>query len=187
MSRPPQLEQKDLIAKITRVFRKVGYEGASVAMLSHETGLKKASLYHRFPGGKMEMASQIMADAGEWLRLHILIPLERDDPPENRVALLVSELDKFYSGGKQPCLLNTMAFAHTSGPLVAAIEQTLKALISALAKVAQDAGLEPQKALLRAEEAVALIEGSLVLSRGLKSKRPFRNGLARLPQILLAD
>ncbi|MEM8810542.1 MAG: TetR/AcrR family transcriptional regulator, partial [Cyanobacteria bacterium P01_G01_bin.38] len=38
------------IAKLTPVFRRYGYEGASLSMLSKATGLGKASLYHHFPG-----------------------------------------------------------------------------------------------------------------------------------------
>ncbi len=41
-----------VLDKIAAVFRLHGYEGASIRLLAQATGLERASLYHRFPGGK---------------------------------------------------------------------------------------------------------------------------------------
>jgi len=59
MARRATIEDDDLICKLTDVFRNVGYDGASLAVLADATGLKKASLYHRFPGGKEQMAEEV--------------------------------------------------------------------------------------------------------------------------------
>eukprot|EP01034_Spumella_vulgaris_P003226 gene3226-4166_t len=40
---------EDVDRKLTEVFTRFGYDGASMELLSQATGLKKASLYHRFP------------------------------------------------------------------------------------------------------------------------------------------
>ena len=50
MARPQSVQDQDLMQRLSCVFRDVGYDGASLSILSEATGLKKASLYHRFPG-----------------------------------------------------------------------------------------------------------------------------------------
>ncbi|NJN51594.1 MAG: helix-turn-helix transcriptional regulator [Gammaproteobacteria bacterium] len=52
-----------LIEQITEVFRLHGFAGATLAQLSAATGLKRASLYHHFPGGKADMANEALIAA----------------------------------------------------------------------------------------------------------------------------
>ena len=52
------------------------------------------------------------------------------------------------------------------------------------ARVGRDAGLSAGVARKRAEEAVAAIEGGLVVARVLKNRRPFLRVLAGLPKKL---
>jgi len=54
--RPKKVLDETILKGLAEVFRSKGYEGASLKDLSEATGLKKASLYHRFPNGKSEMA-----------------------------------------------------------------------------------------------------------------------------------
>ena len=67
----------ELIDKISRVFRQHGYEGATMSRLSAATGLERASLYHRFPGGKDEMVAAAAAAGGAWFGEHVLQPLSQ--------------------------------------------------------------------------------------------------------------
>ena len=46
-----KVTDNQLLDKLTEVFRLYGYEGASLSRISKVTGLQRASLYHRFPGG----------------------------------------------------------------------------------------------------------------------------------------
>jgi TetR/AcrR family transcriptional regulator, lmrAB and yxaGH operons repressor len=63
MARTQSISEADLIGRLSLVFRDRGYEGAALADLASAAGLKKASLYHRFPGGKQQMAEEVMAAA----------------------------------------------------------------------------------------------------------------------------
>ncbi|MEP1982729.1 MAG: helix-turn-helix domain-containing protein, partial [Maribacter dokdonensis] len=58
--RPQKVLDIEILTGLTKVFRSRGYEGASLKELSEATGLKKASLYHRFPNGKQEMADAVL-------------------------------------------------------------------------------------------------------------------------------
>ncbi|MCM2257586.1 MAG: TetR/AcrR family transcriptional regulator [Vicinamibacteria bacterium] len=187
MARPAKIESSALHRKLSDVFRDVGYEGASLALLSEATGLQRASLYHRFPGGKEQMALEVMTGAEQWLGEHILAPLASDAPPEARIRAMIRGLDDFYSGGRQACLLNMLSSPRADrGPFARLIRNALKAWIEALAALLSEAGFDAETARFRAERAVALVQGSLVLARGMDTTRPFRNCLANLERELLA-
>jgi AcrR family transcriptional regulator len=186
MARRATISDQDLIARLTQVFRDVGYEGASLAVLSEATGLKKASLYHRFPDGKEQMAREVLSAAGTWVTEHILQPLQSHAPPEDRVRQMIKMLDQFYSGGKQACLLNMLSSPDMSkGPFVGYIKASFKAWTDALVTVLMDTGFEKDVAKQRAERAIALLQGGLVLSRGMGTTRPFKNSLKDLERELI--
>jgi AcrR family transcriptional regulator len=186
MSRPRLITEDDLLARLARVFSEVGFEGASLSLLAKATGLQKASLYHRFPGGKTQMAEEVLATTGAWLEAHILNPLRGPGTPAERLAIVASNLDAFYQGGARACLLNMLSSPRIEdGPFASAIRTAFAALITALADLAVETGVSPEPARARAERAVMLLQGSLVLSRGTGSTGPFRAFLSALPEEIL--
>jgi len=72
----PLLSKDEVLDRLLNTFRDKGYEGASLAELSAATGLVKASLYHYFPGGKQDMAEQVMAHLERQLAAAIYEPLQ---------------------------------------------------------------------------------------------------------------
>lgn len=186
MARQATIADEEVIARLTQVFRDLGYEGASLATLSEATGLKKASLYHRFPGGKEQMAREVLSAADTWVSEHILQPLQADAPPEVRVRQMIKTLNQFYSGGKQACLLNMLSSPDMNKGLFAShIRSSFKAWMNALVAVLVNAGFEKDVARQRAERAIALLQGGLVLSRGMGTTRPFKNCLKDIERELL--
>jgi TetR/AcrR family transcriptional regulator, lmrAB and yxaGH operons repressor len=188
MGRKVAVENAELMDRLSRVFRDVGYEGASLTMLAKASGLKKASLYHRFPEGKEQMAREVLESARAWLDKHILSPLKGSSAPKDRIDDMVRQLDAFYSGGKQACLLNMLSSARIhDGPFTDLIQQIFAAWINALTTVMTDAGVNGTLARKRAERGVMMLQGSLVLSRGVGTTRPFRDFLKSLPGELLGN
>lgn len=188
MARKALVEDDVLIERLSKAFRSVGYEAASLTMLSRVTGLKKASLYHRFPGGKEQMGSEVLQNARAWLVAHILQPLSGNGSPEERIAAMARELDHFYQGGAQACLLNLLSSpVSCDGPFKTAIRQMFEAFVGTLEGVVAETGCPKRVARDRAERAVALIQGSLVMARGMGSTEPFRKVLKGLPSELLSQ
>jgi len=186
MGRKAAIEGDELIARLSAVFREVGYEGATLTMLAEAAGLQKASLYHRFPQGKEQMAREVLAHTGAWLEENILQPLRADGAPAAKIGAMAKRLDELYSGGRQACLLNMLSSARIDdGPFTQMIQHAFEALIGALRAVLMDAGLDKRTARSRAERAVMMLQGSLVLSRGMGTPRPFREFLKSLPGDLL--
>lgn len=187
MARPVKIEDSVLLERLSDVFREVGYEGASLAALSEAAGLQKASLYHRFPGGKEQMAGEVMTGAEAWLTEHILTPLKSSGAPAARIQAMIRGLNVFYAGGRQACLLNMMSSPRDDrGPFARLIKNAFNAWIDALTAVVMAAAFDEATARFRAERAVVILQGSLVLSRGIGTTRPFRNCLANLERELLA-
>lgn len=180
----PKVHDEQLLDRLTEVFQIHGYEGASLSLLSKATGLQRASLYHRFPGGKVEMAGVILARAWKWLSENALGLLEATGPPEHRVHQMTERLFEFYSSGRRSCLLDTLSLGAEDSPFRADVRSSMQRWISAMAAVAVDAGLGTEEAALRAEEALVQIEGALVVARGTDDPAVFRRALDRLPTLL---
>jgi AcrR family transcriptional regulator len=186
MGRSASIESGELMARLGTAFRDLGYQGATLSLLAEASGLQKASLYHRFPGGKEQMAREVLEAAQSWLEEQVLGPLRRPGDPATRVAAMARKVDEFYAGGRQPCLLNMLSSGRDlEGPFDGAIKSMFQAWISALAAVAVDAGADKKTARIRAERVIALLQGSLVLARGLGTPQPFRDFLKSVPAELL--
>ncbi|HHL42471.1 MAG TPA: TetR/AcrR family transcriptional regulator [Hellea balneolensis] len=188
MARTATINDTDLLDKLSRVFRDYGYAGASLTMLAEACGLKKASLYHRFPGGKEQMASEVLAETKTWLTQNVLSILAQDIPAQDRILNMTQKLDQFYAHGRQACLLNMLSAARMEpGPFTNDIQRIFTAFIKALTQVLMDAGFDKTEAKRRAERTVAQLQGTLVLSRGTGSTKPFRDFLAYLPHEIFAS
>jgi len=186
MARNKSIDDETLIIKLTQAFRDYGYEGASLNILSNTTGLKKASLYHRFPGGKEEMALEVLSRAGNWVGENIVAPLTSNIKPETKVKIMVKKLDEFYSCGNDSCLLNMLASPEIAkGPFTSHIKEAFEVWIKTLTDVLVESGIDRKESRQRAENAVAMIQGTLVMSRGMNDNTHFKNLLKNLPKMLL--
>jgi TetR/AcrR family transcriptional regulator, lmrAB and yxaGH operons repressor len=181
--RPAKVSDKELFERLTEVFRRKGYDGASYADLMEATGLVKASLYHRFPGGKEEMVDAILSDVDRRFAEYVLAPAMEKGEPQERARRMAHRLREFYDSAKSWCLLDTLSLAESRGTLAHA-RKSMEFWVERFALVGRDAGLSTEAARKRAEEGVAAIEGGLVVARVLKNRRPFLRVLAGLPKKL---
>jgi len=178
--------EEQVLASLVDVFRTHGYEGASLAAISRATGLARASLYHRFPNGKEEMAAAVMRYARSWLESHALAPL-RDESrsPRERIEAMARELDAFYDSGRRSCLLEALSLGERGSPLSKMARSLLQLWVGEMARLLERAGLGSREAAARAEDAVVRIEGALVVARVQDDPKPFQRVLQSLPTQLL--
>jgi len=176
-----------IVATLTEVFRERGYEGASLARLSAATGLKKASLYHHFPGGKEEMAEAVLDALAAWFNDNMFAPLRGDEPLEARVQAMRAALDAHYGGGEKGCLFGLLAMGGSRDRFASRTAAFFGAWIAALSAALREAGFDDEDAVRRAADVVMEVEGALMLSRGLADTGPFQRVLRRLPAVLLGD
>lgn len=180
------LSDEQIVAILTDVFRTHGYEGASLQIIAKATGLARASLYHRFPGGKAEMAEAVMKRAQAWLETEALAPL-RDESlsPRDRLRAMAKHLDAFYQSGKKSCLLDALSIGEPGSSLCRLTKGALDLWTRELATALTAAGFGQAEARDRAERAITLVQGALVMARVRENPAPFRQVLAELPEQLL--
>ncbi len=175
-----------LLATALDLFRTYGFEGVSVKRLADATGLEKASLYYRYPGGKDEIAMAIVSDVIAWFQANVFAALAGSGPPRKRVAMAAERLKQFYAGGSKACLMDMLSIPGGSGELQLALRSAMQAWIGAFAQIAKESGLGAAAARARAEEAIVRIEGALILARVLGDTAGFERALKLLPDLLTA-
>jgi TetR/AcrR family transcriptional repressor of lmrAB and yxaGH operons len=179
------VSDNDLLDRLTGVFRDVGFDGASLSDIATATGLQKSSLYHRFPDGKAQMATEVLQRLADEIIVAALAPLERDRPIEERVRQVGKTLIAFYEGGTKSCLLDTMSFGAGGSDSKTAVAAAATRWIDGFARVARASGARPAVAIARAQDAIASIEGGLVLARATNDTGAFLRAIERLPDVLL--
>jgi AcrR family transcriptional regulator len=173
-----------LLEKIAEVFRLYGYEGASIRLLSDATGLERASLYHRFPGGKEQMAEAVVARACEWFEHNVFAPLQTDSTPREKLRQVAAHLRDFYRRGTLWCVLDSMTLGGGTQGLRNRIHAAYSAWLHAFERVAREAGFSASLARSRSEQALVEIEGSLVVARVTGDAKPFLRVVQNLPGLL---
>lgn len=183
MARPRTVHDDTVVAALATTFRATGYDGASMTTLSAAAGLRSASLYHRFPGGKTEMAMTVLDDVGRQFGL-ILEPLGSGADPSSCVVEMAGRLAQFYADGRLACLLDTMTLGGAPDEVVARARALGGAWVDAMTDLAVRAGLDEPEGRRRAVQAFARVEGSLVVARVLADPAEFLATLDALPHLL---
>jgi AcrR family transcriptional regulator len=174
------------LATALDLFRTYGFEGVSLKRLADTTGLEKASLYYRYPGGKDAMAMAIAKDVVTWFQANVFDPLVGTGPARKRVSYVAEKLREFYADGSKACLMDVLSIRGGSEELQLALKAAMQAWVNAFAKVAKESGHGSAAARTKAEEAILRIEGSLILARVLGETACFERALKGLPDLLIA-
>jgi len=176
-------EKSAVLPLITEVFRERGYEGASLGQIGERTSLGKGSLYHFFPGGKEQMAEEVVALVDAWFVRNVYQPLESGEP-RAAIAQMWEAVNYYFRSGKRGCLIGSFALDATRDrfgePIRRYFERWVRALESALIRD----GAKPARAAALSEEVVLGIQGALVLARALNDESVFSRALERLQNSL---
>ncbi len=180
------LTKDALIDKLVDVVYDYGYDGATLSVISEVTGLGKASLYHHFPGGKEQMAAEVLAHSDRWGAEHIGRLLASELPAEAKVRGLFRALDEVHNRAHQLTLMNVFTYGAAREVFGRQVGERVKAGLEVLAGLLQQCGIAPAEAEARALDAYIQIEGAMVLARTLDDLEVFRRVVRRLPDQLLA-
>ncbi|MEJ2884823.1 TetR/AcrR family transcriptional regulator [Actinomycetospora aeridis] len=183
MPRPPAIADEALVDVIVSVFRAKGFEGTAIGDLAAAAGLQRASLYHRFPGGKAQMADVVL-DTVEQRFAQVLAPMREDADVARGIAETARRLGEFYAAGALSCVLDSMTLAGAPAPLRDHARSLATAWIEAMSDAARRAGHRPDAALRAAKDAFVRIEGALVLARVTGDTGAFAETVALLPALL---
>lgn len=178
------MPREEVLDRLMAAFRKHGYDGASLAELSKRTGLGKSSLYHHFPGGKEQMAVDVLAHLDRTLG-PVFAQLSNGRPADAKLAALLDAVSAFYGEGKTACLLERLCASADRGRFARPLRAAFAAFMAAFERVCREAGLPPATARARAESAVVRIEGALVVAAGTGDTGVFTRTLRDLRETLL--
>ncbi|HEY0253070.1 MAG TPA: TetR/AcrR family transcriptional regulator [Kofleriaceae bacterium] len=180
------ISKETLLARLLDIFRERGYEGASLADLSEATGLGRSSLYHYFPGGKDEMATAVLAHLDGILEQALYAPLATTVSPKKKLEAMLAVLDDFYEGGARACLLERLCASVDRPVIRGPLRRSFELWLVAFEKLGTDAELPRAVARARAEDALARIEGALVVVAGTGKKDVFARALDDVRSTFLA-
>jgi len=180
------LSKDEVLDRLLNTFRDKGYEGASLAELSAATGLVKSSLYHYFPGGKEDMAEQVMAHLDRQLSTNVYQPLRSTQPPAKKLGALLDAIDAFYEGGRKGCLFERLCASVDRARFRRPLRRAFTTWMEAVEAICLEAGLTKSVARARAEDFVVRIEGALILCEGTGDYAVFERTIKDLRTSVLA-
>jgi AcrR family transcriptional regulator len=172
-----QLPTRDRIVYASaELLRRQGYAGTGLKQIVSEANARFGSLYHFFPGGKEQLADEVLRTGGRFfLALYEAIAAAAPD--------LVSSVRDFFAGAAQTleatdfadaCPIATVAgeVASTHEVLRRATADVFESWLTALTEDAVEAGIPAERARPLAVSVLALLEGAFLLSRSQRSVEP---------------
>src|SRR5258708_325064 len=158
-------ERADVLPQLAEVFRAHGYEGATLALISDATGLGKGSLYNFFPGGKEQMAMEVLTSIDQWFVDNIYKPLRTSTDPAKGIADMFAAVDDYFRSGQRVCLVGAVALGTSRDLFDDKVKTYFAGWIDALAAALRRLGDDRTAARQKAEQAGLEISGPLVLDR----------------------
>ena len=167
------MERDDLVVALAEIFRRHGYEGTSIGLIAQKTGAGRSSLYHFFPGGKVDMADAVLDHISRWFDDMVFAPL-RDLHPSEAIQVMTQAVDTYFRSGRRICLMGVFSLDdsrdHFSERIAHYFDEWLSVLEACLLRGGMDDGRARQASI----DILAAIQGSIVLTRATGRDGIFR-------------
>lgn len=180
----PKIHPNLLIDRLLTVFRTLGYDGASMTELAAATGLKKASLYHRFPEGKQAMAQAVLDHLAAWTKAYLTEVVQTSQPLETKLDTVFGNIRDLYHGGTVACVYRALSHGTAASLFEEAIAAQFREWMDGFARLAVEAGLEQKAAEQLGKDAVVRIQGVLILAQVFHQPELFEQTLVDIRSLL---
>jgi AcrR family transcriptional regulator len=180
------MHRNEVLERLLATLCDKGYDGASLADFSAATGLGKSRLSHDFPGGKEDIARQVMQHLDAQLAKTLFEPLQSKAAPARKLARMLATIDEHYDGGRRASLLGRMSASAERAAFRGAVGHSFAAWLTAIEDLCVEAGLPKGVARARAEDMVVRLEGALVMCAGTGDHAVFARTLESIRRSLLA-
>jgi AcrR family transcriptional regulator len=108
--RSQKVEDHALLNRLFAIIRAKGYDGSTLNDFAEASGLQKASLYHRFPGGKEEITSCVLNHIHDWIKQNIYdLLMDKTIPTDVRLKRVIKNINVVYDHGDSICLLRALS------------------------------------------------------------------------------
>ena len=173
-------ERRDVVPLLAEVFRENGFSGASLSRISAATGLGRGSLYHFFPGGKIEMAAAVLEEISAWFNDHVFEPLRRAQDPLAAVSTMFDALDAYFQSGQRICLVGAFVVSDALDEFAKELRGYFTRWRDTLAAAFVRAGRSRKNAVELADEVIGGVHGALILARALNDSAIFIRAIRHL-------
>lgn len=167
--------RRRMIASAALLLREQGLTGTSLGDVLEHSGAPRGSIYHHFPGGKVELVEAAVGSAGRFIEATLERAARSGDP--------VAALHLFTAAWRQTleasdfragCPIVAVAVeAQDDAPqLAAAAAAVFEAWRAVLVRLLVSSGVAHRRADTIATTMVAAIEGAIVLCRARRDAQP---------------
>ncbi|MUM17637.1 TetR/AcrR family transcriptional regulator [Mycobacterium sp. CBMA271] len=169
-----------IVAATCELFRRQGMTGTGLKQIAQSAGAPFGSIYHFFPGGKVQLADEAIRTAGAMYRDLVLTIFEdagaADLPVIIRTAFDAAADNLVATDYADACPIATIALevASTDETLRVATAEVFADWIDQGAKRIAGSGLPRETCRSLILGFIAALEGAFVLSRALRSIEPLR-------------
>lgn len=158
------------------LFRRQGYTATGVKQIVAAANAPFGSLYHFFPGGKEQLAAEVIRSSGQlYIQLFATIALQAPD--------VLTAVGDFFSGAAETlketdyadaCPIATVALevASTSEPLREATAEVFESWIAGATEYFAATGIPRETARELALSMLSLLEGAFIFCRAMRSVEP---------------
>ncbi|MEW2132896.1 TetR/AcrR family transcriptional regulator [Streptomyces sp. NPDC005435] len=174
--------QSDTRARIegaaAMLFRRHGYSATGLKRIAGEADAPFGSIYHFFPGGKQQLAEDMIRTSGtEYGRMVLALLDSVPDPAESLVhAFDAAAADLAAAGYADACPIGTVALevASSNEVLRVATAEVFEEWVGAAARWFGRWVADPKTAQSLAYSMVMMLEGAFMLSRAARDPEPLR-------------
>jgi AcrR family transcriptional regulator len=177
-----------MVRSAAYLFRERGFSGTAFSDVIAHSGAPRGSIYHHFPGGKLQLAEEAVRYAGAYLGAGVRASMRDDDPVASVRAFLgwwrgVLVRSDFRAGC--PIVAVTVE-SQLPGSLADAADDAFRRWERDLAAGLVAAGAPAVRAARLATLVVAGVEGATVLCRAARSLEPLDAVTAELEDLITA-
>lgn len=165
-ARTPTRER--ILFAAAELFRRQGYYGTGLKQVVAEAEAPFGSLYHHFPGGKQELAEEVVGMAGAFFQALVTAVYDEQRTPEASVrAIFTGAAETLEATGyEDACPIETVALE------VASTDERLRQATAAVFARWTEALTERLGDRGKAHAVIAALEGAFILSRAARSTEP---------------
>ncbi|GAA3216826.1 TetR/AcrR family transcriptional regulator [Actinocorallia longicatena] len=176
-----------MVRSAAYLFRERGYSGTGFRDVIAHSGAPRGSIYHHFPGGKVQLAEEAVRYAGDFVAAGTESAIGEGDPVAAMHAFVgwwrrVLIKSDFQAG----CPITAVTIeSHEDAPqLAAAASAAFQRWQDALALGLTAGGATPARAARLATLIVSAVEGATILSRARHDPQPLDDVAAELELIV---
>jgi len=181
------LERSDAVRALAGVFRRRGFENSSLSIIQQEAGIGRGSLYHFFPDGKTDMARAVLDQVGGWFEDEVFTPLRSATDAAEAVSAMTNVVSDYFVSRENVCLFAAMTLGEERATFADEVKAYFVDWVDALTGLLQRGGLTSERAHDDALDAVAVIQGGLIITRAYGNETTFTGVMERVERRLLAE